>query len=155
MGSVSVCRYGELADSCRLIEVSACTHADTAGYVEQARSHSAPVQDVARGIQVPIDCEPAAAARMQPIAQFLWNLYTAVGAFLTGVTRIHLDDARTSACCLVEHHRDELCPRSIVDILGEGAPCQAPHVQLFHNDQVVISNEPCASLMQMVCASAS
>ena len=71
---------------------------------------------------------------------------------LTGVMRIHLDELRTSACCLVAQHRDELRPRSIVDILGQGASSQAFHIQFFDDDSVVVSYQPRTSLMEVIGA---
>lgn len=130
-------------------EVFACTHA-TAGYVRQARTHSGPAQDVPRGIQVPIDCEPTVSAPVQALAERFRDFHAAAGTIRAGVIRIHFDQAGTSIFCFVPEHRDELRPRSIMDVLGQGASRQALHIQLFHGDHVVVTHEARGRLVQVV-----
>ena len=89
---------------------------------------------------------------MEPHVQSLWDSHAAARTFLAGFIRIHLDEPRAGALCLVVQHRDEHSPRSIVDVLGQSASREASHVELFDNNPIVVSQQPGTSLMQVVPA---
>src|SRR5258706_9747756 len=89
---------------------------------------------------------------MLPVTEFLRHLYAASGTILSGVSRIHLDEACTSFCSFVPQHRDELGPRSVVDIFGEPATRKPLHLERFDRDKVVISYQARARLVEVVGA---
>jgi hypothetical protein len=134
-------------------EVLVCTHA-AAGYVAQTRAHSGPVQDIASGAEVPVDRQAAARAVVLSNGQTFGNLGSAPGAILSGVSTIHLDQAHTSLFSFVAQQRDELPPRGVVDVLGQGASRQTLYVELLHRDCVIVTDQPGARLMEVLSAPA-
>ena len=136
---------------CWLTEVSACTHAAT-GYVAQARAHSGPVQDVPCGVQIAIDSQPAMRTVVLPVTEFLRHFRAASGTILTRVTRIHLDQPDTSFCSFISEKRDELGPRRVVDILGKTATRESLHLEGFDRDDVVVTYQSRACLVEVVRA---
>jgi (4-(4-[2-(gamma-L-glutamylamino)ethyl]phenoxymethyl)furan-2-yl)methanamine synthase len=72
-----------------------------------------------------------AVAAMPSISELLNSDASALGTFLTRTARIDLDDLTTSVRSFVVEHRDELCSRGIINVLGVHSTRQALDVEAF------------------------
>src|SRR5687767_14538467 len=85
-----------------------------------------------------------------PLIELLGHSRATGRAILSRISRIHRDQPRTGSFSLVREHRDETRPRSIVDVFGKGATGEALDSKGFDHDHLVVADQPCARLMQMV-----
>ena len=89
---------------------------------------------------------------MLPITEVLGHSCATAGTILTRVTGIHLDQAGTSLLSFVPQERDELGPRSVVDILGKAAAREPLHLESFDRYHFVVAYQARACLMEVVRA---
>lgn len=74
----------------------------------------------------------------------------ALRAGLGSAARIDQDELDPGACSLVVEHRGQLCPRSIVDVLGEHPARHAFDVEIFNRDTTEAVDQVATDLMQHV-----
>lgn len=97
--------------------------------------------------------QPARGAVVGPLAQCLTHRRSA-DAFLRRASWIHLDELAAGAFCLACEDRGELCPPSIVHVLGQHATSQPAHVEVFDCDRVEALHETLGGLVVEVLADA-
>src|SRR5688572_25103634 len=118
----------------------------------QARTHSRPVKNIACGIEIAIERQPADWTVVSSVAEAFRDFSAAARTILGSVLGIDLDHRGTSLCSFVPHERDESCPGSVVDIAGE-TPAREPfHIESFNRNDVIVSDESRSALMQVVQA---
>lgn len=92
--------------------------------------------NIASGVEVAIHDIPAVRAVVDAYVQALANLRAAVATALTGAAWIHPIEFAAGAFSLARENRGELCPRGIVNVLGEPSARQAFDTEVFDRNGV-------------------
>lgn len=123
---------------------------DTLSHRGPVRAYEGTMQDVDRGIVIPIDCQPALRTPMHANTQFFGNQRSAVRADLAGMTRIDCDHLRTGTFSLEREMSQKLGPTRIMNAFSYPGAAETIDIQVFDRNQRELVDQPPAELMREI-----